>query len=776
MRPYLAIIYDSFVDAARSRVLWVLLIAWTLVLAAVAPFGIIQGTTLEIQSDQILQRVQLIDDLTAAAKGRGTQAQRAVWKALEPGFQQQIVDRQKNQRGGRLPMGQLASGLTSVLDDVDLYNEEAWPTAAKRSELKELLAKPKDKLASIELQQRNRRLVELAFPGVIRSGEGNVIWIGYGGIKVSDALPLSRKRVEPFFEGAILMVILKFGIGIVGVFVGIIVTSPMIPELFQVGSLHLLLSKPISRSWLLIAKFLGGTAFIAMNVTFLLVGFYLLVGLRLQIWNIGILFCIPIFIFVFMIYYSVSMLAGLIWRNAIISIVITILFWVFCTVIGITHGVMQSIVTVLPQIMRIERVGQSTIVVTNRGGLQIWDAKESKWQTAFGDTFGEESIIGPFWVESEKSLYFGRPIRIPLGGLQSDGIRLQTAKLPELSNNEIASSDALPLWSDKRIDAGPEFPPRTRRAIAWENSIVVFTELGLYRLDIEIAKATDAKTSFSILDLPMLGGKPNAAYVKMTPEDWQPESPMDICYVEEENYFVVYTHGKLIRLDAVGENEFQLGPTLDLELPDGSLALVACNGSVCLVATNKSGLLQVDCETWQKSSKIETLQDCIPRSLVRSPSDGSFALLGRDGKLWGISADGKEAKKPDLSFQGECSAVTIDPSGKWWIAHHVNQIACWDPEKALVLESIVPQWSLVERIYYWGVRPLYWANPKPAAVDSAIQRSLTQDDPLSFGRETTELQIDRGPREDFWQPIWSNAIFIVVMLTIGCWYMHRQDL
>ncbi len=776
MRPYFAIIYDSFVDAARSRVLWVLLIAWTLVLAAVAPFGIIQGTTLDVQSDQILQRVQLIDDLTAASKGRGTQAQRAVWKALEPSFQQQIIDRQKNHRGGRLPMGQLASGLTNVLDDTDLYTEAAWPTAAKRSELKELLAKPKEKLTPIELQQRNRRLVELAFPGVIRSGEGNVIWIGYAGIKVSDSLPLSRKRVEPFFEGAILMVILKFGIGIVGVFVGIIVTSPMIPELFQVGSLHLLLSKPISRSWLLIAKFLGGTAFIAMNVTYLLVGFYLLVGLRLEIWNFGILLCIPIFIFVFMIYYSVSMLAGLIWRNAIISIVITILFWVFCTVIGITHVVMQRIVMVHPQIMRIERVGESTIAVTNRGVLQIWDSQESQWQTAYGDTFGEESIIGPFWIESEKSLYFGRPIRIPLGGLQSDGIRLQTAKLPELSNNAPAPLDTLPLWSDKRIDAGPEFPPRTRRVIACEKSIVAFTELGLYRLDIEIAKATDAKTAFSILDLPILGGKPTAAYIKMTPEDWQPESPMDVCYVEKDKYFVAYTHGKLIRLDARGENEFQLGPTLDLGLPDGSLALVACNGSVCLVATNKSGVLRVDCKSWQKASQIEMLQDRIPRSVTQSPSDGTFALLGRDGELWKISADGKEIKKPDLSFQGECSAVTIDSNGKWWIAHHVNQIQCWDPKKDLLLESIVPKQSLVDRIYYWCVRPLYWANPKPAAVDIAIQRSLTQDDPLSFGRDTTELQIDRGPREDFWQPIWSNAIFIVVMLAVGCWYMHRQDL
>ena len=775
MRPYLAIIYDSFVDAARSRVLWVLLAAWTIVLAAIAPFGIIQGTTLDIQEDQILQRPRLIDDLTKASKGKGTEAQQAVWKALDSNFQQQIIDLQKNQPNGTIGMGRLALGLSHAINKVELYTEKAWPSAYKRSELSDLRDKPSHELSSSELKKRNRRLVELAFPEVIRSGEINAIWIGYAGIKVGDSIPMSRKQVEPFFEGAVLLIILKFGLGIVGVFIGVIVTAPMIPDLFQVGSLHLLLSKPISRSWLLIAKFVGGTAFIALNVSYLLVGFYLLVGLRLQIWNVGILWCIPIFIFVFMIYYSVSMLAGLIWRNAIISIVITILFWAFCTTIGITHGVMQSIVTVLPQIARIARVGEKTIAVTNHGSLQIWDSKDNKWQTAFGDTAGRESVIGPFWIESEKSLYFGRPVRIPFG-IQSEGIKLKTAKLPELSIDEPSTPDALPLWSDARVDAAPSFPSRTRRVIAWEDSLVALTELGFYRLDIESAKAADAKTGFSILDLSIFGGKPNQAYVKMTPDDWQPEPPLDICYVASEKYFVVYSHGKLIRVDPIGDGQFQLGPTLDLKLPDGSLALVACNGSVCLVATNKNGFLRIDCKSWQLMADVETVHDLVPRSLTHSSSDGSFALLGSDGSLWKIAAEGTKAEKIVAPFQGNCSAVTIDQTGKWWIAHHVSQIACWDPVKAQIVETIVPTWSLLERIYYWGVRPLYWANPKPAAVDIAIQRSLTKDDPLSFGRQTTELEIDRTPQEDFWQPIWSNALFIVVMLGIGCWYMHRQDL
>ena len=404
----------------------------------------------------------------------------------------------------------------------------------------------------------------------------------------------------------------------------------------------------------------------------------------------------------------------------------------------------------------------------------MWDPAEQQWRVAFGEVLDMESIYGPFWIESEQSLYLGRPIRLPFGGLQSDGIRLQTAKLPELDSNAPTRLEDTPLWSNKRIDSGPEFPTRTRRVIAWEGSIVALTERGLFALDIEASKASDTKSSIPILNY--LTGNNNVAYRKLTPEDWQPETPMDFCYVGRDQYFVVYSQGKLIRLDASEDGKtYQIGPSIDLGLAEGSLALVACNGQVCLIATNKGGLFRVDCKTWEKATHIEEVQECIPRSFVHSTHDDSFALLGRDGTLWRISSDGNEAKKVASKLQ-DCSAVMIDEKGNWWLAHDVNQVTCWDPSLSSSVVKIVPTWSVVEQIYNRLVRPLYWLNPKPAAVDAAIQRSLTKDDPLSLGRQTSELQIVRSAHDDLWQPIWSNTIFIVFMLAVGSWYLHRQDL
>ena len=110
----------------------------------------------------------------------------------------------------------------------------------------------------------------------------------------------------------------------------ILVTAPIIPKCSIPVSLSLLLSKPVSRSLMFLAKFVGGCAFILINVTYLIVGLWAIVGLRLGIWSQGLLLCIPIFLFLFAIYYSVSAFSGVVWRNAVVCVVMTVVFWFAC--------------------------------------------------------------------------------------------------------------------------------------------------------------------------------------------------------------------------------------------------------------------------------------------------------------------------------------------------------------------------------------------------------------------------------------------------------------
>ena len=65
MRPYLAIIKDSFREALASRVLWVLLLLITFFLLALAPFGFRAEQTTEFRLEDF-QNAHLCSSIGAA--------------------------------------------------------------------------------------------------------------------------------------------------------------------------------------------------------------------------------------------------------------------------------------------------------------------------------------------------------------------------------------------------------------------------------------------------------------------------------------------------------------------------------------------------------------------------------------------------------------------------------------------------------------------------------------------------------------------------------------
>ena len=119
-------------------------------------------------------------------------------------------------------------------------------------------------------------------------------------------------------------------LGMFGVMVAILVTASSISQTYEAGSVDLLLSKPLSRSGVFLANFLGGCAFILLVASYVIVGLWLIAGVRHGYWNHRLMLCIPLLLFLFSIYYSVSALAGVIWKNAVVSVFVAVTFWCFC--------------------------------------------------------------------------------------------------------------------------------------------------------------------------------------------------------------------------------------------------------------------------------------------------------------------------------------------------------------------------------------------------------------------------------------------------------------
>ena len=74
-----------------------------------------------------------------------------------------------------------------------------------------------------------------------------------------------------------------------GILISLFATASLFPSMQEKGTIDLLLSKPISRTGIIVAKFLGNLVIVAFNIFFLIFGVWLVLSVKTGIWNIGFL-------------------------------------------------------------------------------------------------------------------------------------------------------------------------------------------------------------------------------------------------------------------------------------------------------------------------------------------------------------------------------------------------------------------------------------------------------------------------------------------------------
>jgi ABC-type transport system involved in multi-copper enzyme maturation permease subunit len=767
MKPYFAILYDSFLESIRSKVLWILLIAWTLILAALFPLSISQGESYQFTNSDIKSAKTILDQLAAASAGKGTRKQKAVYAKLSEDFQGVLKQRQANQR--RISVGLLIESLNKLLQVSDLYDAQVWPTAGKREELKDLVEK--EAPSAVELEQLNRGLIDLAFEGSIKSSAGQASWITYGGIKLSSALPLPVSQMKPFIETGIFPLVMRLGLGVAAMFVAVIITSPMIPDMFQPGSMHLLLSKPISRSLLFLTKFVGGCTFVAVNIIYLLIGLYLYAGLRLDIWNLGILWCIPLFIFMFMIFYSVSALVGLIWKNPIICVVVTALFWGLCFGVGLIHFYFDVSLNLQNQTQRVYAVGQTPIIGTQQGQLQFWNEDEKNWKTAFGDRNGQK-VLGPVWIEKQKSIYFARSRQTPFGFNSGESVPLELAHAPDLADPSDQTFKSK-VWDDGRLDNGPELPSEARQLFKWKDTFGVLGDEGIFRFDSDAAAQADQQKSLFGNFGFGLEQAASRAYPMMTPKNWEWSKPIDISVAPGFERILTYSKGKVIQWIDENDSLKQAG-ILDLEIPTETVAIIGTNDRNCIVCPIGMAPFVVDLKAMTLRKRLTELGETSFKQ-IKVDSKGRYVLLTTEGVLWIVDADAEECTKPTIVGQGRALALHFNEKDQLWLAHSGKRVDLLDLESKQSISSFNPRSSMAELIFNFVINPFYQLNPKPAAVNETIEYVLKNPKNKTIAFDRNDLDVPKVV-SDPWTPIWSNLAFVVVMLSVSCWYLYRQDL
>ena len=108
-----------------------------------------------------------------------------------------------------------------------------------------------------------------------------------------------------------------------GIFLAIFSVSSIIPQMLEKGNIDLLLSKPISRMQLILGTFFGGNIVVFLNLSYLIISLWFMIGLKFGDWDLTFLWSILIITFVFAVLYAMIIFIGVLSNSSILAMMIS---------------------------------------------------------------------------------------------------------------------------------------------------------------------------------------------------------------------------------------------------------------------------------------------------------------------------------------------------------------------------------------------------------------------------------------------------------------------
>ena len=787
MRPYIAVIVDSFRAALASKVLWVAIAAIWLVIGLLALAGYREVLTAEFSRGDFRNakrfKAQLVrasaigsdaDERDDAVMIRPTVRDQAVAKMLTqmPEDLRSKLNRFADGEDLKIDVDDFADALNELLDNDQWYDADLYEGLAVPREADKLV-----ELGTDEAIRRVRRLrIESAFPGVFRTRPSLSIRPTYAWLDFPQDLPIASGRFQSVINQFVLPLIISFLLGFVLVFLGIVVTAPIIPGMLQPGSLHLLLSKPITRSSLLWSKFFGGCAFVLLCVSQLVIGLYLVAGFRLDIWNLRLLWCIPASVFIFSVFYSVSVAAGLIFRSEVLSIGITCFFGGLVWITGTIGGLFDGFVTGPDRVARVDRVGEH-VVGLSQNGLRRFDPSESAWvEIADAGQFRQDRNLMPVAIQTPDGVRLAST-KIERGEINPFGLGASTLRVYDPQNN----------WDS--VETITLRPATTGLFAPGGERLFGVTLSQIYEIPIKdaIKSASDddkddqAKPQGGLFSrLSNLMGDGNGEFVNILPPDVGLSQPRDIAFAPDASSLWIASGSRLLRLTPGGDDAdtdddnrnatWSIEAEAQLNGPRENRLAMAVSGGVIMVGRKDSAIETFDAETLEPARTIEG--DFAADMLqIRGIDDGKFAVLSTDGSLRIIdSANGGFTTVSGNDFE---SIGTLDDGGKLMAAEKVDRLVRIDPATADRVDAVRPSLSTWRKIDRYLMSPLRFVVPQTGEFGNVIASAISGEDAVVIEDASGD-----GPavsRYDFVRPIVSCGGFILVMMLFNTVYFATRD-
>ena len=769
MHAYFAIIRDAFREAFSSQVLWLMLLLITLALVAIFPIGLREKVAVGVHERDVESWPSLGVALIRASSDQDTPAKK-LWSLLSEESQKAatgLADATKSQpkQGDVAAFIQvnvnrdiLHRGINEALSGRNWYDSKLFRGMKLRDEAQELLKKY-DSLDERSIKRVNRLLFEGTFPSLVRASGAKSLHAHYWPFESDFELRGSPEEIREEIPKQVTFVF-DYSAGIAVVFIGFLITAPILPQMFETGSLHLLLSKPLSRSLLLLSKFSGGCLFVAICSGYAMLGLWAYFGVRHGIWIPHFLVAIPIYTFMFAVYYSVSAFAGIYSRSTIVAVIVGILFWVACFSLDSTKGAMDSLVA-QPNHQRNLIVAKNKFVavrriplIVNRDVVQFDDGRK-EWESIYsapteGLSMSERvtPLLGPFYDPTSGRLYSVQ------GG-------------PFGPQSILSFAEPTTNWSRQNgidIPAGPLAIRMTS-----EGKLLCVTRAGIYVSNQDPWKEQEKVLGIQI---PFFSSEP---FDSIGPENWQLSNEARFAWRSKDSALAVITRESVAIYVPNSNGKYVLAGSKTFSSELESEPAVAIEGNLVIVADGTGVVTAYTAPSLEEVFRGRPLVDQFVRFIGVSPTGKSGIVGFENGAAWTFDAETKSLTPLPSSVQGEVWSATYNPDGELFLSTHFGRIQRLNEKsREITLESSLEP-TLVERVYRYGVLPLHAIAPKPRELTSTVESLLPTRTKVNSGRRLGGEDSVGTERKSPFRPILSSAAFTIVVLLIACVWFERSE-
>jgi|GEM_PF-368086 len=785
MRACLAILQDSFREAAASRVLWIAFAVILVFLLILAPFGLQTSPSTQIRPGEWLdveRFLQTVDDQHTKA---GTPSAH-LWTLLNKDQKTQLQDWSAKTRSdsndrpriSRLQF-QAADVVNGLLTRPDFYKPENWSNVSLSDDLK---AADPDDLRPEKRAHRNLKRLVAAYSESISIQDDNALSLSYGTLTLFGPLRIAPSQLQQLID-EILINFLPWIVGFFGVFGSLIVTASIIPRTFEPGEISLLLSKPVLRSVLFVTKFIGGLIFTTLSATVFLLGLWLLLWMRFDLWRPNLLWCIPLYVFLFAIYFSVSALAGAIWRNPTVSLILVVVFWAIVTTSGVIHSWAENIYIRSQRIIELASAGDQVFMVDGSRNYHRWDDASSSWVPVLEDPKSKsfEQVMQRLFAPTGRARMAVTPTGDRLMSLQpefsrSGGAARATLIAGSRADNFVREADGMTpdeAFGIFMSSSGDLIVPGLRGVYRYSGSTIPAQDFEEW-LGPGAQKAIDAVWR-------MAGNRQS----RTTARKWEPLTTTDlkslsrtasVAFNPHDDSLVRWDNGTLSVLNRTPEGLYAMGPSKEFEKQQ---AIVSSGGNLIIAALKDGKVLALDRTTLNVLSESLIPEGEVPKLAECDPSGTTAAVLTHNQHLLIYDGTQKAFGTWVPLENGSTATIAFSGEGQLMVSNGRRSVSIYDTQERSRMRTLAEAEAWPYKVYDFIIRPIHTMLPKPSELDPAVRYIVTGEKSVAIGPQDGPGNAGDLNRQrvsfDLRSSIVSNLTFVGVMLLVGCLYLARRD-